>query len=163
MEMPVEKKANRTWAIVGTVAAILLCGCPGLTMCVFGAYTATGSAPDVINGYGNMPGGVGFGLLCVAIIFIAIAVVVPILLLRKKKPAAADVDVLPPQEPLPRLHNARHFSGAHPRAPLFFYPETIFIPQFFYWNKQFILRPENSIIQPCRGRCEPPAQARVHR
>ena len=36
MGMPVEKKENRTWAIVGTVLAILLCGCPGLTMCLFG-------------------------------------------------------------------------------------------------------------------------------
>ena len=100
MEMPVEKKENRTWPIVGTVAAILLCGCPGLSLCLFGAYTATGNMPDFINGYGNFSGGIGFALLCVAILFIAIAVVVPILLLRKKKPAAS-VEVLPPQEPMP--------------------------------------------------------------
>jgi hypothetical protein len=106
MEMPVEpeKKDNRTWAIVGTVAAILLCGCPGLSLCVLGAYTATGNMPDFINGFGNLSGGYGAALLCVAVIFIAIAVVVPILLLRKKKPAAPKEDVvppLPPQEPLP--------------------------------------------------------------
>jgi hypothetical protein len=103
MEMPVAKKENKTWPIVGTVAAILLCGCPGLSLCLFGAYTATGNMPDFFKGYGNFSGGIGFALLCVAIIFIAIAVVVPILLLRKKKPApeAAPVDILPPQEPLP--------------------------------------------------------------
>jgi hypothetical protein len=103
MEMPVAKKENKTWPIVGTVAAILLCGCPGLSLCLFGAVTAFGQMPDFIKGYGNMSGGIGWALLCVAIIFIAIAVVVPILLLRKKKtaPETAPVDVLPPQEPLP--------------------------------------------------------------
>ena len=104
MEMPVmepPKQENRTWPIVGTVAAILLCGCPGLSICIFGAVTAFGQMPDFVNGYGNMPGWIGFVSLCLAIIFIAIAVVVPILLLRKKKPAAAAVEVLPPQEPLP--------------------------------------------------------------
>jgi hypothetical protein len=101
MEMPVEKKENKTWSIVGTVAAILLCGCPGLSLCLFGAYAATGNMPDFFNGSGYFPSGVGIGLLCVAIIFIVIAVVVPILLLRKKKPAAPAVEVLPPQEPLP--------------------------------------------------------------
>ena len=106
MEMPIEKKENKTWAIVGTVAAILLCGCPGLTMCLFGVYAATGKMTDSADNFGNggfVPGWTGFALLCVAIIFIAIAVVVPILLLRKKKtaPEVAAVDVLPPQEPLP--------------------------------------------------------------
>lgn len=103
MEAPVEKKQNRTWAIVGTVAAILLCGCPGLTFCGYGVWMATGTSPDFINGYGTLPGGWGFGLLCVAIIFIAIAVVVPILLLRKKKPPTDEAEVIdaPPSEPLP--------------------------------------------------------------
>ena len=105
METPVlePKKENKTWPIVGTIAAILLCGCPGLSLCLFGAYTATGNMPDFFNGFGNFPGWAGFALLCVAIIFIAIAVIVPILLLRKKKPAAeaASVDVLPPDAPLP--------------------------------------------------------------
>ena len=101
MDMPVvEKKENKTWAIVGTVAAILLCGCPGLSICVAGVYAATGKMPDT-SGYGYLPSWAGFAMLCVAIIFIAIAVVVPILLLRKKKPAAPAVEVLPPQEPLP--------------------------------------------------------------
>lgn len=105
MEMPVEKKENKTWAIVGTILAILLCGCPGLTMCVFGVYAATGKIPDTAYNFGNsgyVPGWIGFAMLCVALIFIIIAIVVPILLLRKKKPAeAAPVEVLPPQEPLP--------------------------------------------------------------
>jgi len=106
METPVmepPKQENRTWPIVGTVAAILLCGCPGLAICLFGAVTAFGVMPDFINGYGQFPGWVGFVSLCLAVVFIAIAVVVPILLLRKKKPAvvAEEVPPLPPQEPLP--------------------------------------------------------------
>jgi uncharacterized membrane protein YhdT len=98
-----EKKPNKTGAIIGTIAAILLCGCPGLSMCVFGIWAATGKAPDFWNGYGYFPGWIGFALLCVSLIFIAIAVVVPVLTLRKKKDATeiAPADILPPQEPLP--------------------------------------------------------------
>jgi uncharacterized membrane protein YhdT len=103
MEMPMEKKEKKTGAIIGTIAAILLCGCPGLSMCVLGVWAAIGKMPDVWNGHGSFPGWIGFALLCVSLIFIAIAVVVPVLLLRKKKaaPEAAPADVLPPQEPLP--------------------------------------------------------------
>jgi uncharacterized membrane protein len=109
MEAPViesPKPENRTWPIVGTIAAILLCGCPGLAMCLFGAVSAFGAMPDFINGYGNFPNWLGFVFLCLAIVFIAIGVVVPILLLRKKKPVEVAAEVLPPppmppQEPLP--------------------------------------------------------------
>jgi hypothetical protein len=108
MGMPEEKKENRTWPIIGTILAILLCGCPGLTMCAFGVYAATGTIPDTSYSFGNsgyVPSWIGFGTLCVALIFIAIAIVVPILLLRKKKPAAeaapVEVPPPPPQEPLP--------------------------------------------------------------
>jgi uncharacterized membrane protein YhdT len=98
-----EKKPKRTGAIIGTIAAILLCGCPGLSLCVLGIWGATGTLPDVWTGYGNFPWSYGIGFLCVALIFIVIAVVVPVLLLRKKKVPveASPVDVLPPQEPLP--------------------------------------------------------------
>jgi hypothetical protein len=78
-----------------------------LTLCLLGAITAFGKLPDTSYSFGNsgyVPGSIGFGMLCVAIVFIVIAVVVPILLLRKKKPApeAAPVEVPPPpQEPLP--------------------------------------------------------------
>jgi hypothetical protein len=105
MEMPVmetPKKDNKTWAIVGTVAAILLCGCPGLSLCLFGAVTAFGAMPDFFNGYGELPNWIGFASLCVALIFVAIAVVVPILLLKKKKSVEVAVDIASgPQEPLP--------------------------------------------------------------
>jgi Ni/Fe-hydrogenase subunit HybB-like protein len=97
-----EKKENKTWAIVATVAAILLCGCPGLSMCVGGAIMATGQIPYETSYYYTeyIPSWVGFATLCVSILFIAIAVVVPILMLRKKKEQKAE-EILPPEEPLP--------------------------------------------------------------
>jgi membrane protein implicated in regulation of membrane protease activity len=95
-----EKKENKTWAIVGTVAAILLCGCPGLSMCIFGAVTAFGGMPDFISGYGNIPSWIGFVALCLSVVFVAIAVLVPVLTLRKKKEPKVE-EVLPPSEPLP--------------------------------------------------------------
>jgi len=95
-----EKKDNKkTLAIVGTIAAILLCGCPGLSLCAFGAWTAFGGDTDFLV-TGGMDSWVGYVLLCVAVIFIAIAVVVPILTLRKKKEPKEE-EVLPPSEPLP--------------------------------------------------------------
>jgi hypothetical protein len=100
-----EKKPNRTWALVGTIAAILLCGCPGLAACIFGVLIAVG-VPFTTSFNGGpsttQPLSIyyGIGLLCLSIIFVAIAIVVPVLLLRKKKDAAAAA-VLPPQEPLP--------------------------------------------------------------
>ncbi len=100
MEMPVEKKESKTGAIIGTVAAIVLCGLPGLCMCLFGAITAFNGMPDFYNGYGKMPNWIGFVLLCLSVIFIAIAIVVPVLTLRKKKEPAVE-EVLPPSEPLP--------------------------------------------------------------
>jgi hypothetical protein len=98
MEMPVEKKADKTWAIVGTVAAILLCGLPGL--CLFvplsiaifaGGFNYNTVGVDLQPAY-------GVPFLCLSVIFIAIAVLVPVLTLRKKKPAARPVDILPPQD-----------------------------------------------------------------
>jgi hypothetical protein len=98
-----EEKKPKTWAIVATIAAILLCGCPGLAFCVFGIWTAVGTMPDFWNGYGNVPSWIGFSFLCVALIFIVIAILVPVLTLRKKKPKleTPPVEILPPQEPLP--------------------------------------------------------------
>ena len=105
MEMPVEKKENRTWPIVGTVAAIVLCGLPGLCLLCPGGVAAISGAFTYNNVGFDLPGWSGYVLLCLSVIFIAIAVVVPILLLRKKKtavpPPPPPMDVFPPQEPLP--------------------------------------------------------------
>jgi hypothetical protein len=99
MEMPIEKKESKTGAIIGTVATVLLCGCPGLSMCLFGVYAATGQMPDFISGYGQMPGWSGFASICVSLILVAIPIVVGVLTLRKKKPA--ELAPVLPNEPLP--------------------------------------------------------------
>ena len=104
MEMHEEKKEDRTWAIVGTVAAIILCGLPGLCLFIPASIFifAHGFNYNTV-GFEVTPG-VGSIFLCLAVIFIAIAVLVPVLTLRKKKPApeaAPVIDVLPPQDPLP--------------------------------------------------------------
>lgn len=103
-----EKKSSRTGAIIGTIAAILLCGCPGLSLCIASVVAVAGFMPytTTVNGSsttGTVPVWLGVIGLCVSVLFVAIAVVVPVLLLRKKKaaPEAALVDILPPQEPLP--------------------------------------------------------------
>ena len=107
METPVvEKKESKTAAIVGTVVAVLLCGCPGLALCLGGVLTAVGIMPWYGNigdqYYDTLPTWFGYVFLCLSIILVAIPVVVGILTLRKKKPAGvAPVDVLPLQEPLP--------------------------------------------------------------
>jgi formate hydrogenlyase subunit 3/multisubunit Na+/H+ antiporter MnhD subunit len=98
-----EQKKSKTGAIIGTVAAIVLCGCPGLFLCVFGAFTATGRMPfnTTFNDYtnsGTMPSWTGFAMLCVAILLIAIPVVVGFMTLRNKKPK---VVLNTPDEPLP--------------------------------------------------------------
>jgi uncharacterized membrane protein len=98
-----EKKPNNTGAIIGTIAAILLCGLPGLCLlCPIGVAAIAGMVNYSNVGFDLTPG-YGVAFLCMAVIFIVIAIIVPVLLLRKKKvtPEAAPVDILPPQEPLP--------------------------------------------------------------
>ena len=36
---------TKTRGIVATIVAVVLCGCPGLFMCFFGAISALGSMP----------------------------------------------------------------------------------------------------------------------
>ena len=103
-----EKKPSKTGAIIGTIASVLLCGCPGIIACIFGIMIAAGVPFDTtVNGYTStqaLPVGYGIGLLCASVIFVAIPVVVGVLTLRTKKPKVAEVppaDVLPPSEPLP--------------------------------------------------------------
>ncbi len=96
-----EKKENRTGPIIGSIAAIVLCGLSGLCLlCPLSILTFTGTAQNATSS--NFPQYIGILPLCVSILFIAIGIVVPILLLRKKKPAGeVTVTATPPDEPLP--------------------------------------------------------------
>ncbi len=100
-----EQKQSKTGAIIGTIAAVLLCGCPGLALCLSGALTVFGVMPW--NGnlgnqyYANLPSWLGFVFLCLSIILIAIPIVVGVLTLRDKKPVEGVIAPIPPSEPLP--------------------------------------------------------------
>ena len=72
---------NRNTGIIATIAAVVLCGCPGLFLCLFGALTAAGQGN--FNDSSLSPT-VGFALLCVSLIFILIPVGVGFFTLRKK-------------------------------------------------------------------------------
>lgn len=87
--------------LIATIAAVVLCGCPGLFMCFMGAmYAFVGSVPGAdidINGSSDPSSAItlGISLLCVSIIFIAIPVAVGFFTMRKK-PAASGDEPLPP-------------------------------------------------------------------
>jgi hypothetical protein len=94
---------TKTKGIIATIAAVVLCGCPGLFMCVFGAVTATGNMPynTEVNGVSNsgmMPASAGFVMLCFSLIFILIPIAIGFFMLRQKPEAAAEVHS---DEPLP--------------------------------------------------------------
>jgi len=83
---------NKNTGIIATIVAVVLCGCPGLFMCLFGALTAAGQG--TFNESSLSPT-VGFVLLCLSLIFILIPVAVGFFTLRKK-PEAVDVEQIPP-------------------------------------------------------------------
>jgi len=92
---------KRTQGIVATVAAVLLCGCPGLFLCVFGAVTATGNMPfnTELNGVtnsGTMPPTAGYVLLCLSLMLLVIPIVVGFFMLRRKPTPIATDQPLPP-------------------------------------------------------------------
>ncbi len=84
---------NKNTGIIATVAAVLLCGCPGLFMCLFGAITATGNGSFNDQSLGP---GVGIALVCFSFILILIPVGVGFFMLRKKPEAPANNEPLPP-------------------------------------------------------------------
>ena len=95
---------KRTTGIVATVASALLCGLPGLCICVFGAWAATGTMPyntefGTQTSEGVLPSSYGFIALCLAIILILIPVLVGFLTLRRRP--EAEPTTVSPEEPLP--------------------------------------------------------------
>jgi TRAP-type C4-dicarboxylate transport system permease small subunit len=90
-------------SMIATMVTALLCGCPGLCLCLFGGLTIVGLVPynPTWNGYtqsGVLPAGWGFAMLCLALILIAIPVVVGFVTLRKPAPVEG---VIVDEEPLP--------------------------------------------------------------
>jgi hypothetical protein len=92
---------NKTTGIIATIAAVVLCGCPGLFMCIFGAVSATGKMPyttelNGVSNAGTMPAGAGIAMLCFSIILILIPVAVGFFTLRKKPEKVVSNETLPP-------------------------------------------------------------------
>jgi len=96
---------KKNTAVILTIVAALLCGCPGLFGMCWGALSAIISfipgAQIDIGGSSNPQTALwtGLGTLCGGIIFIAIPIVIGVVTLRKKKePEVAEVVS---DEPLP--------------------------------------------------------------
>jgi hypothetical protein len=93
---------TKTKGIVATIAAVILCGCPGLFMCFFGATSVFASmvpGADINVGGSSDPAAataMGIGALCLSFIFIAIPIAVGFFMLRKKPEAVASNETLPP-------------------------------------------------------------------
>ena len=83
---------NKNTGIIATIAAVVLCGCPGLFVCLFGALTAAGQGT-----FNNAPlsPSVGYVLVCLSLILVLIPGAVGFFTLRKK-PGIERVDDLPP-------------------------------------------------------------------
>jgi hypothetical protein len=91
---------RRTTGIIATVASGLLCGCPGLFLCLFGALSAAGLGTyELGTDTGQIETGTGVLLLCVGILLALIPVAVGFFTLRNR-PAVVTAPP-PPDEPLP--------------------------------------------------------------
>lgn len=94
---------NRTAGIIATIAAVLLCGCPGLFSLCWGAIAIPvslipGSDIDLF-GSDDAQAAFAFGIvaLCLGILLVAIPVVVGFVTLRgKKEPAPLSDEPIPP-------------------------------------------------------------------
>jgi hypothetical protein len=100
---------KRTTSILLIVAAVLLCGCPGLIAAFMGImFAVVGLIPGAnidIGGSHDPQSAMttGIGTLCVGIILIAIPIIVAIVVLRRRKQEAATPPPPPPvsNDPLP--------------------------------------------------------------
>lgn len=95
-ETPAQEE-KRTGAIIGAIAAIVLCGLTGLCLLCPAGIILIGNFFDT---YDDVPNWTGWLALCLSVVGIVIAIVVPIVLLRKKKPKE-EMSEVSPQEPVP--------------------------------------------------------------
>ncbi|MBK8418312.1 hypothetical protein [Candidatus Villigracilis saccharophilus] len=92
----------KTKGIIATIASVVLCGCPGLFMCFFGATSVFASSipgADIdVMGSSDPAAATTMGIvfLCLSLIFIAIPIAVGFFSFRKK-PAV----VVSNNEPIP--------------------------------------------------------------
>lgn len=96
---------SRTKGIIATIAAVLLCGCPGLFLCIFGGLAAAGAPVTTeLNGVTNsqqLPTAWAFGMVCLSIILLLIPVAVGFVTLRRKPEAITPPEAPQPPQPIP--------------------------------------------------------------
>ena len=87
---------NKNTGMIATIAAVVLCGCPGLFLCFFGSISAFGGGTYSLGSQsGSISPAVAIALVCVALIMILIPVGVGFFTLRKKPET---MDSTPPAE-----------------------------------------------------------------
>ena len=86
--------------LIATIITALLCGCPGICMCLSGAlFSITGETYYGSYETGELPPSVGYALLCVGLLMVLIPIGVggyTFFTQRKEKPEIVDID-----EPVP--------------------------------------------------------------
>lgn len=91
---------NKNTGMIATIASVVLCGCPGILMCLFGAISTSASfmpgAEIDIMGSSDPASATTMGVvtLCVSVIFIAIPVAV--WFFTRKKPGVSGGEPTPP-------------------------------------------------------------------
>jgi hypothetical protein len=109
---------KRTTGIIATIASVLLCGCPGIFLCIFGIAAAVGGGTLTLGDTTQpMPPSYGYVSLCLSLIFIVIPIVIGIVTLRKKPEEAAPVadPVSAPRPPASSVETV--LSSPKPRVP----------------------------------------------
>ncbi len=85
---------------IATIAAVVLCGCPGLLLCIMGAAFAAGAPLTTevngVSGNTQVPLWAALGMLFAALILILVPVVVAFLTLRSKPAPIAPSVPIPP-------------------------------------------------------------------
>jgi hypothetical protein len=91
---------NRTKGIIATVAAVLLCGCPGFFLCIFGGLAAAGAPVTTewggVSNTAPMSSTTAFALLCLGLLFVLIPIAVGFITLRRKAAAPNPAEPTPP-------------------------------------------------------------------
>lgn len=90
----------RSKGLIATIAAVVLCGCPGILLCITGAAFAAGvPVTTEFNGVSSstqVPLWLALSLLCVALLLILTPVVVAFLTLRSKPAPVIPSEPVPP-------------------------------------------------------------------
>ena len=81
---------NRTLGIVLTALSAFICGCAGLFSCIWGGLIATGTPIDVTSNGITAPQTIsptiGYGLVCLSLLFLLVPLAVGFFTLRKRDP-----------------------------------------------------------------------------